>query len=188
MAIAPLPSFLNQFIAGNVAGFPVGHHLPKALGLIDGDEVVFDQQIGEAACVGIGGLFLLFAAKFDFAAGDQPHVHGKLADLGIKIGSGQQALGKISSLIRCFRHWPLAAKRTSVVKSPVPQRTQRLKSSNIRLLNPLKRRQGTQRCQELIGELAEDRRPYPTLFSPILHRAFPSPILAVQIIGQTPFI
>ena len=60
--------------------------LANALGLVDGEEIMFDEKIGEAAGVGIGGLFLLLATEFDFIAGDEADVDGNLADFRVQTG------------------------------------------------------------------------------------------------------
>ncbi len=59
------------------------------LGLIGGDKAVFDQQVGEAALVGIGRLLLLLAAEFDFGLRSQAGIEDDFPDLGIEVGDGR---------------------------------------------------------------------------------------------------
>ena len=53
---------------------------------IDGDEGVFDEEVGEGALVGIGRLLLLLATELDLGAGGEARFDDNASDLGIEIG------------------------------------------------------------------------------------------------------
>jgi hypothetical protein len=55
----------------------LGDLLVQALGLIVGDEIVLDEQVGDAAGVGIGALLLLVATEIDLAAGGQTQINDR---------------------------------------------------------------------------------------------------------------
>ena len=76
----------EDVVAGELAVFAFLDLATDALGLVDGDEAVFDEEISEAALVGVGGLLLLLAAEVDFGFGDQAHVDDDFADLGVEVG------------------------------------------------------------------------------------------------------
>jgi len=71
-------------ISGNL-GALLRKRATDSLGLIDGDEGVFDEEVCETALVGIGGLLLLLATEFDFGLGCQTHVNDNATNLGIEV-------------------------------------------------------------------------------------------------------
>ena len=83
----PLAQLGDQRVPGNLRAAAALFHqdLANALGLVGGDKAVFDEQVAQAALIGVGRLLLLFAAEFKLGLGYQPVVDDKASHLRIEV-------------------------------------------------------------------------------------------------------
>jgi hypothetical protein len=72
-------------VAGDLAALALLDLGADALGLVDRDEGVLDEEVGDAALVRIGRLLLLLATEVDLGLGGQARLNDDAADLGVEV-------------------------------------------------------------------------------------------------------
>src|ERR1019366_7945088 len=116
----PFPKLAENVIPRKLTTAALFELAADALGLIDRDEIMLDQQVAQAALVGIGRLLLLLPAELNFRPGRQTQLDDDFTDLSVDvrrkadIAVGVRHGSTILHYVRHHRrviHFPTAAQK-----------------------------------------------------------------------------